>query len=145
MDIIIIVPIDAPFCCRFAVDTIYIKIIMMREWLQEVYLCYYIACCSTRQYNNYRYTSCSHFLIAGHSHSPILPAPPPPQPHPQKFLPVLQHKRSVSEMSALIWIVMTLLCASSLAQDCGSGFQVSNCSSDDDTNADDELEYAYGK
>ena len=43
-------------------------------------------------------------------------------------------------MSALIWVVMTLLCAVSLAKDCGSGFQVSNCSSDND-NIVGELEY----
>ena len=34
---------------------------------------------------------------------------------------------------------MTLLCAISLAQDCGSGFQVSNCSGDQ--KIADELEY----
>lgn len=42
-------------------------------------------------------------------------------------------------MSALIWVVMTLLCAISLAKDCRYGFQVRSCSGDQ--KIADELEY----
>ena len=42
-------------------------------------------------------------------------------------------------MSASIWVGMMLLCAIALAQDCGSGFQVSSCSGDQ--NIIGELEY----
>ena len=42
-------------------------------------------------------------------------------------------------MSALVWVVMMLLCAIALAQDCGSGFQVNSCSGDQ--NIIGELEY----
>ena len=84
-----IVSIDAPFCCRFAVDTIYIKIIMMREWLQEVYLYYYVACWSTRQYNNNILpVAISSLLDIATAQLLIKLKFPVPPPHPQKSLPL---------------------------------------------------------
>ena len=69
------------------------------------------------------------------------------QPHPRTSRPSLSAKKkkdkpSYADMSALIWVVMTILCAVSLAKDCGSGFQVRSCSGDDKVGSIiGELEY----